>query len=398
MDGTDLDAKRRRTDQAADSSGNAVNGTKNTGDGHTHRSSHDNSTQPFDVSLERYEYAGVKSILNGAAGFAVTCAFNREKSATKEILELLRPHLPLGLKNATNGLGLNPVKMPGRGFVFVRLSARTCEKTEKDDDANTDSKALNDIYVFGHAAANACAATASSIRDGKTSPPRWVEKIIAVQSTCVCDEKSLTEAMPKVLCASLGSSYGQLVRGGESGMRRGDGVDAVDTHAQRVTAGANSGVTTGPTVEGEDDKNTSDEKYEKDQQIIKYAVSFTNRFKGHDDDSGETKQYIRNAVVPLVASAFERAIGGGDGDGDGADEKEKNPLSEKPKIKMKVDLKNPDFVVFVEVLSVPNESSGGSRSGGFTKRLAIGVATKQSKVFEYRRGGIHAVALKRAKA
>ena len=181
-------------------------------------------------------------------------------------------------------------------------------------------------------------------------------------------------------------------------MRRDDGVDAVDTHAQRVTAGANSGVTTGPTVEGEDDKNTSDEKYEKDQQIIKYAVSFTNRFKGHDDDSGETKQYIRNAVVPLVASAFERAIGGGDGDGDGADEKEKNPLSEKPKIKMKVDLKNPDFVVFVEVLSVPNESSGGSRSGGFTKRLAIGVATKQSKVFEYRRGGIHAVALKRAKA
>jgi len=33
----------------------------------------------------------------GASGFVITCAFNREKSATKEALGLLRPHLPLNL-------------------------------------------------------------------------------------------------------------------------------------------------------------------------------------------------------------------------------------------------------------------------------------------------------------
>ena len=49
----------------------------------------------LDVSLERYEYAAAASIVNGTGGvgFAATCAFNREKSATKELLELLRPHV-----------------------------------------------------------------------------------------------------------------------------------------------------------------------------------------------------------------------------------------------------------------------------------------------------------------
>ena len=49
----------------------------------------------LDVSLERYEYAATSSILagTGGVGFAATCAFNREKSATKELLELLRPHV-----------------------------------------------------------------------------------------------------------------------------------------------------------------------------------------------------------------------------------------------------------------------------------------------------------------
>ena len=41
----------------------------------------------------------------GASGFVITCAFNREKSATKEALELLRPHLPRNLAAAPHGRG-----------------------------------------------------------------------------------------------------------------------------------------------------------------------------------------------------------------------------------------------------------------------------------------------------
>ena len=122
----------------------------------------------LDVSLERYEYAATSSILagTGGVGFAATCAFNREKSATKELLELLRPHVRWrddveadadGVDDpAVNGAGLrdesekdqkatsppprlrlNPVKMPGRGFVFVRLSVAKEQTKDEQDTGET---------------------------------------------------------------------------------------------------------------------------------------------------------------------------------------------------------------------------------------------------------------------
>ena len=88
IDGADVAAKRRKTSAGDDPIGEE------------------------DVSLERYEYAAPSAILSGdgACGFAITCAFNREKSATKEALELIRPHLPELPDVAPRGLRLNPVK------------------------------------------------------------------------------------------------------------------------------------------------------------------------------------------------------------------------------------------------------------------------------------------------
>ena len=102
IDGADVAAKRRKTSAGDDPIGEE------------------------DVSLERYEYAAPSAILSGdgACGFAITCAFNREKSATKEALELIRPHLPELPDVAPRRLRLNPVKTPGRGFIFMRLSPR----------------------------------------------------------------------------------------------------------------------------------------------------------------------------------------------------------------------------------------------------------------------------------
>jgi hypothetical protein len=116
LDGTDLGAKRRKTFDAKGGGGD---------DG-----------AEADESLERFEYTAPTAITNGlgCVGFVVTCSFMREKSATREATEMLRPRLPatpLANGVAPNGLRLNPVKMPGRGFLLIRMSERDSQRPER---------------------------------------------------------------------------------------------------------------------------------------------------------------------------------------------------------------------------------------------------------------------------
>ena len=57
-----------------------------------------------------------------------------------------------------------------------------------------------------------------------------------------------------------------------------------------------------------------------------------------------------------------------------------------------VDLRDPDVVVFAEVLAVPTDAEGGR----FARRLALGVVAKSSGVFEVRKGKTAPRSLKRA--
>ena len=414
LDGTDDHAKRRKT--GGIEGGPGVPGSANeTGYG-THTADAPHET---DLSLERYEYSGVSSILSGAGGvgFAVTCAFNREKSATKEVLNLLSPHLPAVLKNAPNGLRLNPVKMPGRGFLFVRLSARPDgdknENEKKETDANDAS------YELGGLAATACALATAAVRQGKTQAPRWVEKIIAVQTTCVCSAPALAVAMPKVVAAALGirlmSKKMSMTQGSDAL------VDALNGGLGDGVNGGRPGETGGDVNNNNNDKSAT-ERDDKNREggatepPLKYAVAFTNRFKGKGDgdETNGTDSYGRNVVVPMVASAFQAALREGDlsavlnalrnergtevlGVDDDDTEAVLAPKSSPESPKICVDLRDPDVTVFVEVLSVPKETDSGSRSGGFTQRLAIGLGAKKYGVFELKRGGIRPTALKRAK-
>ena len=61
-----------------------------------------------------------------------------------------------------------------------------------------------------------------------------------------------------------------------------------------------------------------------------------------------------------------------------------------------VDLKDPDVVVFAEVISVPmaSESKGGHKER-FTRRLAVGLVPKSTGAFERRKKGIMASSLKK---
>ena len=66
-----------------------------------------------------------------------------------------------------------------------------------------------------------------------------------------------------------------------------------------------------------------------------------------------------------------------------------------------VDLKDPDLIVFAEVVSVPaSDSEGRKESGGrFVQRLAVGAVPAAAGVFEVKKSGLAPVALiKRAAA
>jgi hypothetical protein len=347
----------------------------------------------LDVSLERYEYAATSSILagTGGVGFAATCAFNREKSATKELLELLRPHVRwrddaeadadgvddpavdgAGLRDESEKdqkatsppprLRLNPVKMPGRGFVFVRLSvAKEQTKDEQDTGETKEDEKTYEQRVsksLGRAVSRAARALTASVRAGAVPSPRWVEKVVAIQATCAMPEISETAA--------------------ETDKAETDSTtDVLRDTVKRVVACLDAeALQKSRTAGGSDDGKDDDGK-----GILRFAVAFANRFRGMGgetknktrDSSNSFKRYAREFVVPAVAAAAESALG-----------------------TTKISLTDPDVCFFVEVLSVPNEGADGSRAGGYVERLAIGAAAKCDGVFELKRGAIRPVALKRA--
>lgn len=345
----------------------------------------------LDVSLERYEYAATSSILagTGGVGFAATCAFNREKSATKELLELLRPHVRwrddaeadadgvddpavdgAGLRDevekdqkATSPpprLRLNPVKMPGRGFVFVRLSvAKEQTKDEQDTGETKEDEKTYEQRVsksLGRAVSRAARALTASVRAGAVPSPRWVEKVVAIQATCAMPEISETAAE-----TDKAETASSVLR---------------DTVKRVVACLDAEALQKSRTAGGSDDGKDDDGK-----GVLRFAVAFANRFRGMGgepknktrDSSNSFKRYAREFVVPAVAAAAESALG-----------------------TTKISLTDPDVCFFVEVLSVPNEGADGSRAGGYVERLAIGAAARRDGVFELKRGAIRPVALKRA--
>ena len=470
MDGADVHAKRRRTDTtlAIDAFPNGSEDCETTADGA--RRGPDSGAPlddaELDVSLERYEYAAAASIVNGTGGvgFAATCAFNREKSATKELLELLRPHVRWrdvradGADDATGDgddaaaataeekkrreatiasvpprLRLNPVKMPGRGFVFVRLSvaqrlgpdsrerrtegpasatgsASRAKELEPDHDPDSERNEKSVAKALGRAAARAAVALTASVRAGAVPAPRWGEKVVAVQATCAMPGPAPETKTP--------SDSGRLA---ETVARV---VDCMDEPLVARIAG-----------------DAADGARERDPRDVRFAVAFANRFKGRGGDvSAEFKRYAREVVVPAVAAAAETALAAArfpsrrrllsrpapknaKGDeraehfsaSDRADDAEKasvEPIEEEAAVpgttndgrsketrargassssRATVDLRDPDVTFFVEVLSVPAEGADG-----FVERLAIGAAAKRDGVFELKRGAIRPVALKRA--
>ena len=345
----------------------------------------------LDVSLERYEYAATSSILagTGGVGFAATCAFNREKSATKELLELLRPHVRwrddaeadadgvddpavdgAGLRDESEKdqkatsppprLRLNPVKMPGRGFVFVRLSvAKEQTKDEQDTGETKEDEKTYEQRVsksLGRAVSRAARALTASVRAGAVPSPRWVEKVVAIQATCAMPEISETAAE-----TDKAETASSVLR---------------DTVKRVVACLDAEALQKSRTAGGSDDGKDDDGK-----GVLRFAVAFANRFRGMGgetknktrDSSNSFKRYAREFVVPAVAAAAESALR-----------------------TTKISLTDPDVTFFVEVLSVPNEGADGSRAGGYVERLAIGAAAKCDGVFELKRGAIRPVALKRA--
>ena len=345
----------------------------------------------LDVSLERYEYAATSSILagTGGVGFAATCAFNREKSATKELLELLRPHVRwrddaeadadgvddpavdgAGLRDESEKdqkatsppprLRLNPVKMPGRGFVFVRLSvAKEQTKDEQDTGETKEDEKTYEQRVsksLGRAVSRAARALTASVRAGAVPSPRWVEKVVAIQATCAMPEISETAAE-----TDKAETASSVLR---------------DTVKRVVACLDAEALQKSRTAGGSDDGKDDDGK-----GVLRFAVAFANRFRGMggepknktSNSSNSFKRYAREFVVPAVAAAAESALG-----------------------TTKISLTDPDVCFFVEVLSVPNEGADGSRAGGYVERLAIGAAARRDGVFELKRGAIRPVALKRA--
>ena len=287
--------------------------------------------------MHRYEYAAPAAVLSeeGTAGFVMTCAFKREKSATMEALQLIGDHLPTPGDSAPRGLRLNPVKLPGRGFVFVRLSPRP-SRSDGDDPASTVS--TTQTTAASSVVLGVSSAVVAAVRSGTAKQPRWLEKLQPVHTTCTADPAAVAAAVHRSLTHA--------------------GVD--------VTGG------------------------------VTFAVVYRNRFKGEsgagtgagrgDKKEKEDDEYSRGVVVPRVAAGVEAAATRG---GSGRDDVAGAATVVPPR----VDLKDPGVVIMVEVVSVPTPNSVEG-DGRYSRRLAVGVLPKTANVFEVKGRGIAPCALK----
>ena len=391
LDGADVHAKRRRTDTTAgDAMPDGPEKRNTIADESDLADAAPLDDAELDVSLERYEYAATSSILagTGGVGFAATCAFNREKSATKELLELLRPHvrwcddadaddgaddgdaaarrrvIRANKKTADAArspprLRLNPVKMPGRGFVFVRLSvakgqaqgenAREKQPLSRGDalaqvapgatgatgspsnePANEPVKSLpttDDVRVarsLGRAVARAAAALTASVRAGTVPAPRWVEKV-AIQATC---------AMP-------------------------DADGGLDLDRDGRLAETMGRVVAGLDVAGSDDVAAKTSGTPSRSRTGSKAATRATQKRARRTNGTRAKRWF-----PRVAAAAATAPPGA----------------------ATADLRDPDVTLSRRCSPSPREARTDPEAGGFVERLAIGAAAKRDGVFELKRG------------
>ena len=260
----------------------------------------------------------------------------------------------------------------------------------------------------------------AAVRDGTATQPRWMEKLQPVQFTCTNEvTETSREATRRAIIDSGVMITSNLI----------------------VSRGHGDG-------DGDDDEKKGDHEKGKGG-VVKFAVVYNNRFKGEANaggggrgggggggggEDGEEKSddialYSRTAVIPRVAAAVEAALKKGgridaDADADGATAAGAagetagsgsgvRALLSGEGMTPRVDLKDPDIVVFVEVISVPAVSFGSSADGEsgaegtennninssrFAKRLAVGIVPKSAGIFEVKKKGIAPLALKAASA
>lgn len=215
-----------------------------------------------DGGAPRFAYAALKSLLakgTSARGFIVTCAFNRERSATMDAMRVL----------AASGSGaLAVAKLPCHGVLLLLRQG-----DEGDEDA-----------------ARVASRAVASVRAAPTSGSRFVEKVYPVSGTFAPDDDDgLDEACARVVREAI-------ARGGLT-----SGARFAATYNRRVRPRAS-----------EDGQAPSD--------------------AAAKSGDGASKPYERESLRTRVASSIEKAC-----KASGVD--------------IVVDLKRPNFVVFIEVLA-----------------------------------------------
>lgn len=266
-----------------------------------------------DEGIARYNYSSEESLQNGAQGFVVTCAFRREKSATKEVMQLLNKYLVLqhseadtdqaaecttkpatcdGQPSANESASPQPaVQLPANtpqhslslaklatsGLLMLQLHSTVSspEGTQQTDASDTKSQAVP-VEILRH--------ILQDLQAGRLASPEFCERIIPVQTTCSMTMAALTAAAQQI--AAL--------------------------HAAQAVQAA-------------------------DNQLVKFAVAYKSRGStkikqatsaGKSQDAEPMK---REELIAAVAKAVEDAVLAAQG-------------------KVKVDLQSPEVVIFVETL------------------------------------------------
>lgn len=151
-----------------------------------------------DTVVGRFSYAADTAIAAGSNCLMASCGFNRQRSAAKELLSIVKPLLPEGTQ-------LQMVKVGCRGLAVVRVEAAP---------GAGDSPPVNMTALVGQ--------VLDQIQTGRLKHTKFCERIVPAETTCLLTAAAVEGALTRVVSSYVSS----LQRDRSSTDAGGDGASA----------------------------------------------------------------------------------------------------------------------------------------------------------------------------
>ncbi|CAN4113880.1 unnamed protein product [Withania somnifera] len=160
------------------------------------------------ISIPRFDYNASSSLLtNSHSGFLITCPIKREKSATKEAIDILEKYIVSNHDAKRRKTCMEDANKEcnesGEGAANEHVNSELGTSMEKRDILSLVKLTRSGLVLFkfpfdkSPAVVDIISEVFQSLESGILKSPLWCNRILPIQGTCCLDEKELKKIVIK---------------------------------------------------------------------------------------------------------------------------------------------------------------------------------------------------------